>query len=103
MIARRKRSGRIAGDEEAADRQPVRERLRERDEIRPHAELLEREERPGSAHAGLYLVEGEYGIELARGRDEPGLERDDSALSEHRLEEHEPDVGRHRCAERDDY
>ena len=45
---------------------------------------------------GLHLVEREQRAELVgerrRGRDEGRLERDDAALAEHRLEEHEPDV-----------
>ena len=44
VVAGLERAGRVVGDEQAADRQAVRERLGERDELRPHAELLEREE-----------------------------------------------------------
>ena len=67
MVAGHERARRVVGDEQAADRQAVREALRERDEIGPHAELLEGEERPGAADAGLHLVEGEQRVELARG------------------------------------
>src|SRR5207244_7702164 len=49
-----------------ADREPVRETLCERDELRPHAELLEAEERPGAADAGLHLVEAEKRAVRAR-------------------------------------
>ncbi len=45
VVAGRERAGGVVGDEQAADRQAVREPLRERDELRTHAELLEREER----------------------------------------------------------
>ena len=56
----------LVGDEQAADRQPVGERLGERHELRPDAELLEREERARAAHPALDLVEGEQRAELAR-------------------------------------
>src|SRR3546814_7239242 len=63
-------------NEQRTDRQPVRKALRERDELRAHAELLEAEERAGTADASLHLVEAEQGPvlrgELGRGRDEAG-------------------------------
>ena len=68
VVAGRERARRVVGDEQAADRQAVREALRERDELRPHAELLEGEERAGAADAGLHLVEGEQRAELVRER-----------------------------------
>ena len=52
-------SGALVGDEQRADRQPVREPLRERHGVRLHAEPLPREERAGPPHAGLHLVEDE--------------------------------------------
>ncbi len=63
VIARLERAGGGVRDEERADRQAVREALRERDEIRLHAELLPREERSGAADAGLHLVEAEECVE----------------------------------------
>src|SRR5205823_667501 len=72
------------------------ERLRERHEVGLHAELLRGEERPGAPYARLDLVEREQCAELVRKRrgcgDEAGIERDDSALAEHRLEQNEADV-----------
>ena len=71
VVAGHERAGRVVGDEQAADRQAVREALGERDELRAHAELLEGEERAGAADAGLHLVEGEQRAELARARRPP--------------------------------
>ena len=59
MIARLERAGGFVGDEQAADRQAVRESFRERDRVRPHIRLLVREERARSTDAGLHLVEDE--------------------------------------------
>ena len=58
----------VAGDEQRADREPVRERLRHRHEVRLHAELLEGEEGAGAADAGLDLVAAEQRVELAAAR-----------------------------------
>ncbi len=96
VVARLERARRIVRDEQAADRQAVRERLGKRHELRPDAELLEREEAAGAAHARLHLVEREQRAELLgqrrSRREERRLERDHAALAEHRLEEDQPDV-----------
>ena len=78
-------------DEQAADRQPVRQALRERHRVGPHAELLEREERARAADARLHLVEDEQragvvGERRARLR-RTARRGDDPALAEHRLEQ----------------
>jgi len=86
----------VVGDEEAADRQPVRQSLREREELRPGAEPLPGEKRAGAADAGLHLVEAEErAMPLRQGGsdgDELGFERNHTALSEYRLEEDQPDL-----------
>ena len=73
------RVGGVVGDEQRADRQAVGEPLRERGQVRPHAELLEGEERPRPADAGLHLVEAEeravLGGELGGGGEEAGRRR----------------------------
>ena len=96
MVTGRERTGRVVRDEQAADRQPVREPLRERHELRAHAGLLEGEERPGAADARLHLVEGEERAELVCERrsrgDERRLERDDAALAENGLEQDQADI-----------
>ena len=74
VVAGLEAGGRVVGDEERADREPVREALRERDGVGPHAELLPGEERAGAADAGLHLVEDQQRAvlvgELARLREE---------------------------------
>ncbi len=96
MVADRERARRLVGNQQAADRQTVRETLRERDELRADAEPLEGEERAGAPDAGLHLVEGqqrsELGGELRRGGDELRGERDHAAFPEHRLEQDQADV-----------
>ena len=88
---------RVVGGEQRADRQAVGEPLRERDEVRPHAELLEREERPGAADAGLHLVEAEeravLGGELGGGGEEAGRRGVDAALALDRLDQDQAGVG----------
>ena len=67
-------AGALVGDEQRADRQAVREALRERRRIGPHAELLPGEEAAGAADAGLHLVEDQHRAvlvgERARGGEE---------------------------------
>jgi hypothetical protein len=46
VVAGLEAAGNLLGHEQAADRQPVREPFGQRDQVRPDAELLEREERP---------------------------------------------------------
>src|SRR5205807_7513589 len=90
VVAGHESARRLVGDEEAADGEPVRERLREREEVGPDAELVEREERAGASDTGLHLVEGEQRAQALRagrrGGDERGVERNDAALAEYRLE-----------------
>ena len=97
VVAGLERRRRVVGDEQRADRQPVREPLRERHRVGPDAELLPREERAGAADAGLHLVEDEQRAvlvgERAREREDLRRERPDAALALHRLEQ---DRGRRR-------
>ena len=82
---------RVVGDEQRADRQAVREPLRERDCMRLDAESLPREERAGAPDAGLHLVEDQQRAvlvgERARFREGLGRERMHAALALHRLEQ----------------
>ena len=82
---------RVVGDEERADRQSVREALRERDRVGPDAVGLPREERAAAADAGLHLVEDQQRAvlvgERARLREHLGRERVHAALALHRLEQ----------------
>ena len=102
MVAGNERSRRMIGDEQCSDGQPVREALGQRDEIRADAERLEREERPGTTHARLDLVEAEERGKLGGGGHELRGQRVNAAFAQDRLEEHETDVLRHCCAERCD-
>ena len=73
VIAGRRDPGGAVGDEQRADRQAVREALRERDRVGRDAELLPGEEPAGPADAGLHLVEDEQRAVLVgepRGRGE---------------------------------
>ena len=96
MVAGLEGAGSVVCDEQAADRQAVRETLGERHELRADVELLEGEEAAGAADAGLHLVEREERAELlrelGRGFHEVGLEWDHAALAEHGLEQDQADV-----------
>ena len=100
------RPGSVVCDEQAADRQPVRQALGERDRVGAHAELLEREERARAADARLHLVEDEQragsSASVARRLDEPRVEGDDPALAEHRLEQDAAGLAGDRGLERRD-
>ena len=91
MVARLEACGRIVGDEQRADRQPVRETLGERDGVGLHAELLPGEERAAAADARLNLVEHEEGAvlvgQLARPGEDLRGQRVDAAFALHRLED----------------
>ena len=87
MIAGSEGAGRVVRDEQCPDGQSVGETLRERDEVRAHAQLLEREERARPPDPGLHLVEAEERRELCGRCDELAVERHDAALAEDRLEE----------------
>ncbi len=102
MVAGTERSRRVIGDEQGSDGQPVREALRQRDEIRSDAERLEREERPGTTHARLDLVEAEERGKLSCGGHELRGQRVNAAFTHDRLEEHQTHVLRHCCAQRCD-
>ena len=79
VVARPDRLRDALAHEQRADRQPVAETLRQRDEVGLDPELLVGEERPGAAEAGLHLVDREEGADLVRdlrrGPDEALLER----------------------------
>ena len=74
VVARDEAARLAVGDEQRADRQAVREPLRERDRVGPHARVLPGEERAGAADPGLHLVEDEHRLELVGERARP-LER----------------------------
>ena len=100
MVAGSEPGGGAVAGQERADREPVREPFRERDEIGLDAELLEGEEAARPAEPGLHLVHAEQRADLAcdlccRTR-EVGLQRDHAALAEHRLEQHESDIATRR-------
>ena len=97
MVARLEPGRRVVADEQRADRQPVCESLRQRDQVRPDTELLEGEERPRAADAGLHLVEAEQcamlGRELRRGGEEAARRGIDAALALDGLDEDQRRVG----------
>src|SRR5712691_2272149 len=90
VVAGLESTGGFRGNEQRADRQSVREPLRERDGIRLHAEPLPGEEAAGPPHPGLHLVEDEQRAvrvrELARLFEEAHGCRVDPALALDRLE-----------------
>ena len=91
VVAGHEAGRRLVGDEQRADRQAVREPLRERDRVGPHAVRLPGEELAGAADAGLHLVEDEQRAvlvgERARLLERLGRERLHAALALHGLEE----------------
>ena len=91
MVAGADRITDAVADEQRADRQAVPEALRERHEVGLDPELLVREERSGAPEPRLHLVDAEQRADLARdlrrGLNEPGVERNDAALAEDRLEQ----------------
>ena len=91
VVARHEPGRRVVGDEQRADRQAVGEPLRQRDQVRPDTELLEGEERPRPADAGLHLVEAEeravLGRELGGRGEEAGRRGVDAALALDRLDQ----------------
>ncbi len=96
MIAGRERVRRLVGDEQAADREAVRERLRQSQQVGADSDVLPREEPSRAPDAGLHLVEREQRAEVVRDLrcddDEVRLERDHTALAEDGLEQDQADV-----------
>src|SRR5207248_2593779 len=74
------------------DREPVRKAFREGHEVRLDAELLEGEERPRPAHAGLDLVQAEERVRLGGGEDEFRVDRMDAAFALDRLDQDQAGV-----------
>ena len=89
--------GARVGDEQRADRQPVREPLRERDGVRPDAVGLPGEEGAATPDAGLHLVEDQQGAvrvrERARLGERLGREWMHAAFALHGLEQDRRRVG----------
>ena len=96
MVAGLEPVRRSVGDEQRTDREPVRERLRERDRVRPDAELLPGEEAARAADAALDLVEDQQRAvlvgERAGGGQELRARRVDPALALDRLDQDRPGV-----------
>src|ERR1700688_1585415 len=91
VIAGLQAASRLFVDQHRAYRQPVRERLRNSDDVGPHAERLEREERPETAHPALDLVEDQkraaFVAQAPRFRPELGIRRMDATLALNRLDD----------------
>ena len=81
---------RVGGDRRR-QRQPAAERLRQRDEVRHHVVLLEREHRPDAAERGLRLVDDEQHPALLAALLEPREvavgQRHDAARAQDRLDD----------------
>ena len=81
----------LGAAEHARERQAVRDRLRDADQVGLDARVLDREEAAGAAEAGLHLVGDEDDAvavaDLAHACDELGRRDDEAALALHRLED----------------
>ena len=105
VVAGDEAARRAVGDEQRADRQAVREALRERDRVGADAGALPGEELAGAADAGLHLVEDEQSRSCSSASARASLERlggerPHAALALHRLEEDRGGVGADRLGER---
>ncbi len=80
----------------ARERVAGRDGLGDRHQVRLDPELLDREHRPGTAEAGLHLVDDQHdpvlGGDLAHALDELLRRRDEAALALHRLEDDRRDL-----------
>ncbi len=104
VVARDETLRRLVGDEERADREPVREPLRERDGVRPDPGLLPGEEGAGAPDAALDLVQDQQGAVLvgegAGGRQELGGRRVDPTLALDGLDQDRGGLGTDESGER---